>query len=69
MGFKARNLPTLSILRDKSIWTMILVVVLLVKIMDCKTKLFPTAVLPIGQYAIQLVLVHEFFQVEILGYL
>lgn len=46
---------------------MILVVVLLVKIMDCQTKLFSTAVLPIGQNTIQLVLVHEFFQVEILG--
>ena len=46
---------------------MILVVVLLVRIMDCKTKLFPTAVLPIGQNTIQLVLVHKFFQVEILG--
>jgi hypothetical protein len=45
---------------------MVLIIILLVKVMNCETKFFTAAVLPTCQNAIQLVLAHEIFQVEIL---
>lgn len=67
MRLEAGHLSTLG-LRDKPVWTMILVICLLVKVMDGKTKLFTATVLPTCQNAIELILIHELLQIEIISY-